>query len=254
MLNIQIVSCLNDNYSYIIHDEVSNLVGVIDPSEFKTIDKIISLKYKKIDYILNTHHHFDHVGGNQDLKKKYNSKIVASEKDKNRIAEIDILINDNKNFNFGKTQFKVLFTPGHTDGHIVFYCEKEKIIFTGDTLFSLGCGKVFEGTLKQMYDSLNKIKKLPKITKIYCGHEYTESNLKFCITFDPDNKYLIKKIEWIRNKRNKGLPTVPVTLEEELNTNIFLRCDNLAIKNNLKMSTSSDELIFEKLRNLKDKF
>ena len=186
MLNIQIVSCLNDNYSYIIHDEVSNLVGVIDPSEFKTIDKIISLKYKKIDYILNTHHHFDHVGGNQDLKKKYNSKIVASEKDKNRIAEIDILINDNKNFNFGKTQFKVLFTPGHTDGQ-VFYCEKEKIIFTGDTLFSLGCGKVFEGTLKQMYDSLNKIKKLPKITKIYCGHEYTESNLKFCITADRVN-------------------------------------------------------------------
>ena len=254
MLNIQIVPCLSDNYSYIIHDKISNLIGVVDPSEFKTIDRIISSKYKRVDYILNTHHHLDHVGGNQDLKRKYNSKIVASADDKNKIAEIDILINDGENFIFGEHKFKIISTPGHTNGHIIFYCEKEKMVFTGDTLFSLGCGKVFEGTHKQMYDSLNKIKKLPKDTKVYCGHEYTENNSKFCITFDPDNKYLIGKIEWIHDKKKKELPTIPTTLEDELNTNIFLRCDNLAIKNNLKMNGSADELIFDKLRCLKDQF
>ena len=254
MLNIQTIPCLNDNYSYILHEETSNLIGVIDPSEFGIIDKIISSKYKKIDYILNTHHHFDHVGGNKELKKKYNSKIVAYEKDKKRIPGADILINENKDFNFGKSIFKILLTPGHTTGHIAFYCAKEKIIFTGDTLFSLGCGRIFEGTYKEMYDSLNKIKKLPKETLIYCGHEYTKNNSKFCSKYDSGNKNLIGKIEWINSKLEKGLPTIPTTLEEELNTNIFLRCDNLAIKNNLKMGSSSEELIFEKLRSLKDQF
>lgn len=254
MLNINIIPCLNDNYSYIIQDKYTNTVGVIDPSEFHPIDKFLEKKYKKLDFILNTHHHFDHVGGNEELKKKYNSKVVGSKIDKNRIPGIDILVNEESSFAFGKIIFNIIFTPGHTKGHINFYSKDEDVIFTGDTLFSLGCGKVFEGTYKQMFDSLNKIKKLPKKTKIFCGHEYTKKNFDFCLRNEKNNNFHEKKLIWINSKLDKGLPTIPVTLEEELKTNIFLRCDNSAIKDNLKMSSSSDELVFEKLRNLKDDF
>ena len=254
MLTIKTIPCLSDNYSYIIHDKDTNLVGVIDPSEFFPIDSFISKKFKKLDYILNTHHHADHIGGNEELKKKYNAKVVCSEIDKNKIPDVDVTLGEEKNFIFGKIVFNIIFVPGHTKGHIAFYSKKEKVIFTGDTLFSLGCGRIFEGTYNQMFDSLNKLKEIDPKTQIYCGHEYTLNNLKFCLEYDKDNKYLKKKSEWIDEKRNKNLPTVPVLLEEELKTNIFLRCNQSTVKNGLKMQSASDELIFEKLRNLKDNF
>jgi len=254
MLNVEIISCLNDNYSYVINDTETDLVGVIDPAEFSSIDKFISIKHKRLDYILNTHHHYDHVGGNTKLKKKYSSKVVGFEIDKNKIPNIDIVLSENQEFKFGKTIFKIIFVPGHTKGHVAFYSQKEKLIFTGDTLFSLGCGRVFEGTYEEMYSSINKIKNLPKDTKIYCGHEYTLSNFKFCFKFDNNNNSLIRKKKWLDEQIYKNLPTIPITLGEELNTNIFLRCDNNEVKNNLKMSGYPDELIFQKLRNLKDKF
>ena len=254
MLNIEIIPCLSDNYSYVIVDEETNLVGVIDPSEFESINNFLSKKYKKLDYILNTHHHFDHVNGNKELKLKYNSKIVASKIDREKIPGIDILLDTNDNFIFGNTHFNIIFVPGHTKGHIAFYSQKEKVIFTGDTLFSLGCGRIFEGTSKQMYDSLKKIKKLPKDTKIYCGHEYTENNLQFCLKYEKKNKALKIKLNWIKEKLNRGMPTIPITLGEELKTNIFLRCENIELKKDLNMIDASDELVFGKLRNLKDDF
>jgi hydroxyacylglutathione hydrolase len=254
MLNIEIVPCLSDNYSYIIHDDVSGLIGVVDPSEFGTIDKIISKKYKKLDYILNTHHHFDHIGGNLQLKRKYNSKIVCSKLDKERIPQSELLFDENDKFIFGEITFKIISVPGHTKGHIAFFSLKEKVIFTGDALFSMGCGRIFEGNPKQMFESLNKIKILPKETKIYCGHEYTKKNLEFCIKNDPSNKVLDKKLIWVNDKLEKGLATIPVSLEEEICTNIFFRCNNIDVKNNLKMPNTTDELIFKKLRDLKDEF
>jgi hydroxyacylglutathione hydrolase len=254
MLNIEIVSCLNDNFSYIIHEDNTGIVGVIDPSEFYPIDELISKKYKKIDFILNTHHHFDHVGGNKKIKEKYKSKVVGSKIDKNRIPEIDILLSDNDSFKFGTLIFKIMFAPGHTSGHICFYCEEEKIIFTGDTLFSLGCGRIFEGSYKQMFNSLNIIKKLPKETNIYCGHEYTKKNLEFCLKYDKNNEGLnIKKI-WIEKRLQDRLPSIPVSLGSELSNNIFFRCDDLSVKKNLGMQNSSEEEIFKKLRDLKDSF
>ena len=254
MLNIEIVSCLNDNFSYIIHEDNTGIVGVIDPSEFYPIDELISKKYKKIDFILNTHHHFEHVGGNKKIKEKYKSKVVGSKIDKNRIPEIDILLSDNDSFKFGTLIFKIMFAPGHTSGHICFYCEEEKIIFTGDTLFSLGCGRIFEGSYKQMFNSLNIIKKLPKETNIYCGHEYTKKNLEFCLKYDKNNEGLnIKKI-WIEKRLQDRLPSIPVSLGSELSNNIFFRCDDLSVKKNLGMQNSSEEEIFKKLRDLKDSF
>ena len=178
-MNIDIIPCLNDNYSYLIHEEQSNTVVIIDPSEFSPCDKIISKKYKKLDYILNTHHHHDHVGGNAELKKKYNAQIFGFESDEKRIPNIDKLLKDNQEFKVGKLNFITIFIPGHTIGHVAYYLKKEQVVFTGDTLFSMGCGRVFEGTYKQMFNSLKKLKNLPKNTKVYCGHEYTQKNIEF---------------------------------------------------------------------------
>ncbi len=251
---IDIIPCLSDNYSYLINDKTSNLVGIVDPSDFDEVNKIIKKKYGKLDYILNTHHHSDHVAGNIELKKNYKSKIVGSKADGNRIPGIDILLDEGEIFKFGKVNFKIITVPGHTKGHIAFYSEDEKTIFTGDTLFSLGCGRVFEGTIKEMFLSINKIKSLPGDTKIYCGHEYTKQNLDFCLKFDENNQFLIKKLDWVKERNDNKMPTIPTTLEEEVKTNIFLRCDNSSIKNILNMNNSSDEQIFEKLRSLKDQF
>ena len=186
---IEIIPCLSDNYSYLIHEAETGITSIVDPSEFNTCDKIIN-KYKKLDFILNTHHHADHIGANLELKKKYNSKILGFSSDKNRIPGIDILLKDNQKHKIGNLEFKVIFVPGHTKGHIAFFFEKEKIPFTGDTLFSLGCGRVLEGTHEEMFNSLNKIKNLPPETKVYCGHEYTKSNLNFCLEYDLNNTNL----------------------------------------------------------------
>ena len=143
-MNIEIIACLNDNYSYLLHEESSNTVAIIDPSEFEACDKIIGKNYKKLDFILNTHHHYDHVGGNEDLKRKYGSTVLGFEGDENRIPGIDRVLKDKQEFKIGNLNLTVIFIPGHTKGHIAFYLEKEKTVFTGDTLFSLGCGRVFE--------------------------------------------------------------------------------------------------------------
>ena len=249
-INIEIIPCLNDNYSYLIYEEKTNIVGIIDPSDFEPCDQIIKNKYKKLDYILNTHHHYDHVGGNKKLKNKYNSTVLGFEGDKDRIPCIDTLLNDGQNFQIGNLNFLVIFIPGHTKGHIAFYLKKEKIVFTGDTLFSLGCGRIFEGTYEQMFSSLNKLKNLPGDTKIYCGHEYTKKNLDFCLVHDRENEVLKNKSEWV----NSNIKTIPSSIEEELKTNIFLRCNEQSIKDALNLKNSSDLEIFVKLRDLKDNF
>ena len=252
-MKIEIIRCLNDNYSYLIFEEKTNTVSIVDPSEFLQCDKIIQ-KYKKLDYILNTHHHADHVDGNIELKKKYNSKVIGYENDKGRIPGIDILLKDKQTFKIGSLMFETLYIPGHTRGHIAFYFRDNKIIFTGDTLFSLGCGRIFEGTYADMFKSLNKLKTLPIDTKIYCGHEYTKSNLNFCLKYDPNNSDLQKKSIEVNSKVKIDLPTIPTSIDEELKTNIFLRYDNNDIKKALNLKDSSDQEVFSKLRDLKDAF
>ena len=250
---IEIIPCLSDNYSYVIHEKETNTVSIVDPSEFEPCDKVIN-KYKKLDFILNTHHHADHVGANLELKKKYNSKILGSELDKDRIPGIDIFLKENQKQNIGNFEFDVIFVPGHTKGHIAFFFSKEKVAFTGDTLFSLGCGKVFEGTHEEMFNSLNKIKNLPPDTKIYCGHEYTKWNLNFCLTYDPKNDFLKEKKIDILKKLRSNQPTIPSTLDHEIKTNIFLRCNDPDIKHTLGLKDSSEVEVFSKLRDLKDSF
>ena len=239
-MEVEIISCLKDNYSYLVIDKDNNSACIVDPSESEPIIEIIEKKKVNLKFILNTHHHYDHVGGNEILKKKFGAKIIAFKDDKNRIPFVDILLEDNeiwKNLNF---EFKVFHIPGHTSGHICFYFYKDNIVFSGDTLFSLGCGRIFEGTYEQMYYSLNKFKELPKETKVYCGHEYTLQNSVFCATYDKNNDELNKKILEVKSKRDRNLPTIPSTIGEELACNIFLRAKNLKD--------------FSKLRDLKDNF
>ena len=250
---IEIIPCLSDNYSYLINEKETNTISIVDPAEFSACDKVIS-KYKKLDFILNTHHHADHVGANLELKKKYNSKILGSDSDKDRIPGIDIFLKEKQKQKIGNLEFEIIFVPGHTRGHIAFFFNKEKVAFTGDTLFSLGCGRVFEGTHEEMFNSLSKIKNLPLNTKIYCGHEYTKSNLNFCLAYDTKNTFLKEKKTDVQKKLNSNQPTIPSTLGEEIKTNIFLRCDDPGIKHTLGLQDSSEVEVFSKLRDLKDSF
>ncbi len=239
-MKIEIIKCLQDNYSYLIIDESEQIACVVDPSEAKPIINYIENNNINLKYILNTHHHYDHVGGNLELKKKYNSKIIGFSGDKHRIPEIDFLVENNQIWKENNFEAKIYHIPGHTTGHIAFHFLKEKKIFTGDTLFSLGCGKIFEGTYEQMFNSLSKIKKLPKDTKIYCGHEYTLQNSNFCIVNDPKNLKLKNKIKEIKKKVKDNLPTIPTILSDEIECNIFLKAKDLES--------------FKKLRDLKDNF
>ena len=248
------IPCLIDNYAYIILDNNFKTIGVVDPSETQPIISFLEKKNLKLNYVLNTHHHFDHIGGNIELKKKYNAKIVGFEGDKHRIPGIDIALKDKQKWIFGNDIVNILHIPGHTLGHICFFFEKQKIAFTGDTLFSLGCGRIFEGNHKQMLESLNKIKKLPLDTKIYCGHEYTFKNAEFCIKYNKNNEDLKKQFKKIKELRLKNLPTVPSVLRNEINSNIFLRCDQGDLKAELNMKNQEELKVFTKVRDLKDKF
>ena len=253
-MKVEIISCLEDNYSYLIIDENNKKTCIVDPSESKPVVEFLEKNNLKLNYILNTHHHYDHIGGNIELKKKYNAKVIGFKGDYKRIPEIDFKLEDGEIWKQDNFEAKIIHVPGHTLGHICFHFYNENNLFTGDTLFSLGCGRIFEGTYEQMFSSLEKIKKLPHKTKIYCGHEYTLQNSKFCIKYDKDNLELIKKINDIKKKLNNNQPTIPTTLEEELKSNIFLRSDNFKIKNNLNMNTGSSLDTFSKLRDLKDNF
>ena len=239
-MKVEIIKCLQDNFSYLIIDEKTQIACVVDPSEAKPIIDFLNKRKLNLKYILNTHHHYDHVGGNRELKKKYNSSVIGFKGDRDRIPEIDILMEDNQIWKKDNFEAKIYHIPGHTTGHIAFHFFKEKKIFTGDTLFSLGCGRLFEGTYEQMFNSLKKIKQLPKDTEIYCGHEYTIQNSIFCIANDPENLKLKEKITKIKNNLKKNLPTIPTLLEDELECNIFLKANDLET--------------FSKLRDLKDNF
>ena len=239
-MRVEIIPCLQDNYSYLIIDDSNNSACVVDPSEAKPIINYLKNKNIKLKYILNTHHHFDHIGGNKDLKEKFGSIIIGFKGDANRIPEMDILLEDEQIWKAENFVAKIMHIPGHTTGHICFHFFQEKLVFTGDTLFSLGCGRIFEGTYEEMFESLNKIKCLPQETKVYCGHEYTLNNLKFCIQYNSENQNLKKKAEIIKKRIKSGLPTIPSTIKDEIECNIFLRANDLKS--------------FSKLRDLKDNF
>ncbi|KAK7257885.1 hypothetical protein RIF29_32190 [Crotalaria pallida] len=240
-LQIELVPCLGDNYAYLLHDVDTGTVGVVDPSEAAPIIDALSKKNRNLTYILNTHHHHDHTGGNTELKEKFGAKVIGSAIDKERIPGIDIYLNDGDTWMFAGHEVHIMATPGHTQGDINFYFPGSGAIFTGDTLFSLSCGRLFEGTPEQMQSSLKRIMALPDDTNIYCGHEYTLSDSKFALSIEPGNKELQSYAAQVAHVRSKDLPTIPTTLKIEKACNPFLRTWSTEIRRKLNIAVTADD-------------
>ncbi|WCJ41296.1 Hydroxyacylglutathione hydrolase 2 mitochondrial [Euphorbia peplus] len=254
-IQIELVPCLRDNYAYLLHDMDTGTVGVVDPSEAVPVIDALSKKNRNLNYILNTHHHHDHTGGNEELKARYGAKVIGSAVDKDRIPGIDIVLSDGDRWMFAGHEVHVMETPGHTRGHISFYFPGSAAIFTGDTLFSLSCGKLFEGTPDQMHSSLKKITSLPDDTNLYCGHEYTLSNSKFALSIEPHNKALQSYASQVAHLRSKSQPTIPTTLKVEKACNPFLRTSSTEIRKSLKIpETANDAEALGMIREAKDNF
>lgn len=253
-LEIEIVPTLKDNYVYLLHDEETGQTAAIDPGEVEPVLNALDAKGWKLTHIFNTHHHWDHTDGNLELKDKTNSEICGFKGDEHRIPGIDIRLEDAKEYQFGNSKFTIIHIPGHTLGAIAFFFADEGWVFTGDTLFPMGCGRLFEGTPEQMFASLNKIVELPADTKVYGGHEYTVKNAEFSLTIEPNNKDLLTKYKKSKALREENLPTYPSTIKEELETNPFLRADSRDIRSTLGMENSSDLEVFTEIRTRKNSF
>jgi hydroxyacylglutathione hydrolase len=254
MLEIIQLPVLTDNYIYIIHEPNSKETAVVDPAIAQPVLDLLNSNGWRLNYILNTHHHSDHVGANLELKKQTDCQIIGFEKDQKRIPGIDIKLKQEDEVKLGNQIAKVIETPGHTLGHIVYYFADSDALFCGDTLFSMGCGRLFEGTAEQMWHSLQHLKSLPKQTKIYCAHEYTQANSQFALTLEADNKQLSYRIEEVNNLRADNKATIPSSLEQELMTNPFLREDSLALQQSVDMVGMPAIDVFRKIRQLKDDF
>ena len=254
MLKIFMINALSDNYIYLLRNEQKNLTSVVDPGEAEPVIKFLNNKDWHLDEIINTHYHNDHIGGNNKLLGVYKSKLIAPFYEKNHISNVDVFVSDNESLDIAGVSTNVIHTPGHTLGHVCFYMPEEKCLFSGDTLFYLGCGRVFEGTMSQMWLSLLKLRSLPEDTTVYCGHEYTISNMKFAKYIDNDNALLNEVSLEITNKREKALPTVPFNLGIEKKINPFLRADDDNFIKSVGLSSNSAFEAFGKIRLKKDNF
>lgn len=227
MNNITLIPVLQDNYSYLI--EADGMTAIVDPGEPGPIESVLDARNLSPSLVLNTHHHGDHTAGNIRLKEKYGAQVVGPEADRNRIPGMDTGVREGGKIPFGTGEIQVLETPGHTSGHVCFYWPEAQALFCGDTLFSMGCGRLFEGTAAQLRESLHKIMMLEDDTRIYCGHEYTLANGAFCLSVEPDNEDIKARMQEVRTMRDKGLPSIPSSLELEKKTNVFLRTDNAGL-------------------------
>ncbi|MCB1646560.1 MAG: hydroxyacylglutathione hydrolase [Pseudomonadales bacterium] len=253
-LEVHQFPCLNDNYGYLLHDSESGLTAAIDTPEIAPIEAALAAKNWKLTHIFNTHHHADHSGGNLALKEKWQCTIIGSAPDADRIPGIDIRVADGDEFNFGNHRVRVFDVSGHTIGHIAFYCPDDDILFSGDALFSLGCGRLFEGTPAQMWTSLQKLMDLPDDTLVYCAHEYTQANARFALSVEPDNADLQARAAEIDRLRAEGKPTVPSSLGLEKATNPFLRPASPALQRTIDMEGRDLTEVFAETRSRKDTF
>lgn len=254
MLDILPIPVLTDNYIYLLYDPVSGETAVVDPALAQPVLDVLDEKSWRLTYILNTHHHWDHVGGNLKLKQKTGCQIIAAQADRERIPGIDRGVSENDVISLGQYQARVISTPGHTSGHIVYHFAEDGSLFCGDTLFVMGCGRLFEGTAEQMWTSLQKLKALPPSTRIYCTHEYTQANGQFALSVEPDNKHTQQKMLEVAQLRLMNQSTVPSTIGEEIATNPFFREDSISIQKKLGLEGQSSVSVFSELRKRKDTF
>src|SRR5215468_8590527 len=226
------IPLLRDNYGYLIICQKTNTAGIVDPSEAEPVLRRVELEQVTLTAILNTHHQRDHTGGNEGLLAKQSLEVYGHKSDQGRIPGLTRGVDEGDEVVIGEVRAKVLFIPGHTTGHVAYLFGNA--LFCGDTLFTAGCGRLFEGTPEQMHASLKKLMSLPDETKVYCGHEYTESNLRFAMSVEPKNHKLVTRFERVQALRSRGTPTVPSTMEEEKQTNPFLRWDSKELQASVK--------------------
>ena len=253
-LEIEPVACLRDNYAWLAFDRGENVCAIVDPSEAKPVMRELARRGLKLTHILNTHHHPDHVGGNLELQTQSGAVIVGPGKDRARIPGIGQGVVENDAFSLGSHVVKVLEIPAHTRGHIAFWFAGDSTVFTGDTLFAMGCGRLFEGDPPTMWNSLSKLMTLPDDTRVYCGHEYTEANGRFALTVEPGNPDLTRRMEEVRAVRAKARPTLPSNIGLEKKTNPFLRASSQEIRRNLGLAAADDVEVFAEMRRRKDNF
>jgi hydroxyacylglutathione hydrolase len=253
-LEIEQIPVLSDNYVYLVHEPQAGVTAVVDPAVAAPVLERLRQRGRTLDWILSTHHHADHTGGNLELKQATGCRIAGARKDAARIPGIDLGLVEGDRFELGQARAEVFETPGHTLGHISYWFAAPKALFCADTLFSLGCGRVFEGNFEQMWRSLSKLAALPDDATVYCAHEYTQSNARFALSVDPDNPALKARAAEVERQRAAGRPTVPTMLGEERKANPFLRPHDPAIRQRLGLADASDAEVFAELRRRKDRF
>ncbi len=253
-LDVRMVPVLSDNYVHLIHDTFSGKTACVDPAVGgPVIDAVRDLGWE-ISHVLITHPHYDHTDGVPDIVEAFGAEVYGSRRDYGQIPKCDHGVMQGDLIELGKSIAKVLEVPGHTVHHIAYYFEQERLLFPGDTLFSLGCGRLFGGTAEQMWSSLKKLRALPADTQVYCAHEYTNANADFALSVDPDNADLKARADEVQSLREQGLPTLPSTLDSEARCNPFLRCDIPAFKASLDLGEREAEQVFAEIRRRKDHF
>lgn len=253
-MEIHLVPAFDDNYIYVLRDPASGKVGVVDPGDAAPVRAFLAGRGWTLTHIFNTHHHNDHIGGNGGLKAAGPVKVIGAKADAHRIADLDTTLADGDTVAFGEQEAQVIAVPGHTSGHIAFWFPTGGALFSGDTLFALGCGRLFEGTPAQMWTSLKRLRDLPDDTLVHCGHEYTLSNARFAVTVDPENAALRTRLAAVEAARQAGRPTIPFTLGEDKRTNPFLRADVPAVQAAVGMAGADPVEVFAEIRRRKDHF
>ncbi|HHN67975.1 MAG TPA: hydroxyacylglutathione hydrolase [Thermopetrobacter sp.] len=255
-LRVRLVPCRSDNYAVLLHDEDSGETAVVDTPETEPIAAALEEEGWRLTHILNTHHHGDHVAGNRALKERHGATVYGSEYDakKGRVPGLDVALKDGDGLRLGDHRFDVIAVPGHTLGHIAYYACDAKMLFAGDTLFSLGCGRLFEGDAEMMWHSLDLLRHLPDDTQLYCGHEYTLSNGEFALEVEPGNAALRERVEEVRELMRQRRPSIPVSIGREKATNPFLRPQSAEIRDRLGLEGVENWRVFAALRERKDAF
>ncbi|MCA8887207.1 MAG: hydroxyacylglutathione hydrolase [Parvularculaceae bacterium] len=253
-IDIRQIPCLQDNYGYLVRDHKTGAVASIDTPDPDAINAALEREGWALTHILNTHWHWDHAGGNEALKKRWNARVIGPAGEAGKIPGIDEAVGEGDAVMLGEARALVRDTPGHTAGHIIFHFADDAAAFVGDTVFALGCGRLFEGAPEQMWSSLGKIKSLPPQTRLYCAHEYTLSNARFAVTVDPQNAALARRAEMIEAARARGEPTVPTDVATELATNPFLRADQAGVAAAVGLDGASPVEVFAEVRKRKDNF
>jgi hydroxyacylglutathione hydrolase len=246
--------CLKDNYGVLLHDPSTGATAAIDAPEAAPIEAALAERGWRLTDILVTHHHADHTGGIAELKKKHLCRVVAPRKEATKIQNIDVTVREGDVVQVGSMVGRILETPGHTAGHITYWFKQDKLAFVGDTLFSVGCGRILEGTPEMMWQSLVKIRNLPADTQLYCGHEYTAANVHFALTVEPKNSALRARAEEVVRLIEKKRPTIPTTIQQEKSYNPFLRADLHSVAGAINMEGANPESVFATIRARKDKF